>query len=238
MITILLCGEERRERDLISEDCRNQIAYYSDEDVKLSSVPDDAGLSKTISQDMLVNLLYYGFQKGQPLDTLRIFRRQRDGSMLMLITDITVSPLEYLRPGISPDSLLIRPLEKSSLRETNQEFLDSFFERFYDGNTLASFAVDMRGERILVPYSQIYFFEAREKRLFVRTKDREYPFYETMDALEERLPSLFLRCHRSYIVNLKKVLRLVSPDNYLELTDRIGVPISRRYRAVVREALS
>ena len=96
--------------------------------------------------------------------------------------------------------------------------------------------MDTREEKLLVPYAHIYFFEARDKKLFVRTRHGEYAFYDTMEALERRLPENFRRCHRSYIVNMEKVLRYLPAENYLELADRIGVPVSRSYKAALREA--
>lgn len=236
MIAILVCGHDKRERDLISRDCRMRIARGSDQELQVESVSNDAELLKAAKEDQLIHILYYSFQKGQDLEILRTFRRQYSGAMVMLVADPSISPLEYLRPGIAPDSLLLRPLNSEKLSAGNGEFLDSFFDRFTEKGTESVFKVETREEKVLIPYSQVYYFEAREKKLFVRTKNEEYAFYDTMEALEKRLPEKFRRCHRSYIVNIQKIQRILAAENILDLGSQIGVPISRSYRAAFKGA--
>ena len=236
VIAVLICDGDEKERVIIREDCRDQVARVSGEALRVESLPDDEALAEAAGAESLADLLYYDFHKGQSVDTLRQFRRQYDGAMVMLITDVSVSPLEYLRPGVAPDSLFLRPVDRKRLRPVNQEFIESYLGWTRTRGAEASFLVDTREEKLLVPYAHIYFFEARDKKLFVRTRHGEYAFYDTMEALERRLPENFRRCHRNYIVNMEKVLRYLPAENYLELADRIGVPVSRSYKAALREA--
>lgn len=231
MIAVLVCDRDEREYGLISRDCRQQVAKNGDELLQMERLPDNAALAEAVRGEKQADLLYYDFQKGQALNELQSFRRQYSGAMVMLIADPAVSPLEYLRPGVAPDSLLLRPVDEAQLQRANTEFMDSFFERFRDNRTESSFVVDTREEKLFIPYAHIYYFEARDKKLFVRVRDAEYAFYDTMDALEKCLPEGFRRCHRSYIVNTRKVVRIRLAENYIELKDRIGVPVSRSYKA-------
>ena len=233
MIAVLVCDRDDAERALLNQDCRKQIADNCGEDLRLDMVSDDEALTRAANAEQLMNLLYYRFSKGQSVQALRLFRKRCGDAMVMLITDSTVSPLEYLRPGIAPDALLLRPLEEARQSETNHEFVVSFLERFEQSEE--RFMVDTRDEKILIPWSYIYYFEARDKKLFVRTRHEEHAFYDTMDKLESRIPDGFQRCHRSYIVNTAKIVRVLSAEGYLELTDGIGVPLSRSYRARFRE---
>lgn len=236
MIAILVCDSDERERGLIGADCRRQAARSSDEEFRIASAADDGELLAAVREERLVHLLYYSFQKGQPLDGLRMFRRQYGDTMMMLIADPSVSPLEYLRPGIAPDSLILRPLNGKKLREVNGEFMDSFFEQFAGGDSESSFVVDTREEKVFIPYSQIYYFEARDKKLYVRTRNEEYAFYDTIESLGSQLPETFRRCHRSYIVNTDKIQRILAAENFIDLGSQIGVPISRSYRAAFKGA--
>lgn len=235
MVTILVCDRDERESAAIAKDCCRQVAQNGEEDLHLECLADDGSLARTMDQEKLMDLLYYDFQKGQGLEELQAFRRQYASAMLMLITGPAVSPLEYLRPGVAPDSLLIRPISEDRLRQTNAEFMGSFFERYHSRQAESSFVVDTREERVFIPFSHIYYFEARDKKLFVRLRDEEYAFYDTMDALEKRLPKVFRRSHRSYIVNTTKIVRIFSAENYIELKNKIGVPISRSYKPAFQE---
>lgn len=231
MVSVFVCDRDEQELTLISQDCKHQMAKNSEDQLQLESTAAEGALSAAAEEEKLVDMLYYEFQKGQAVEELRMFRRRYSDAMVMLITDPAVSPLEYLRPGVAPDSLLLRPLTPKQVQAVNTEFMGSFFERFDKKETESSFLVDTRTEKIFIPFSHIYYFEARDKKLFARTKNEEYAFYGTIETLGKELPDQFRRCHRSYIVNTDKIMRIHSGENYIELNDQLGVPISRSYKA-------
>ena len=233
MVAVLICDKYAAERDLIDRDCKRQVALLSDESLRLQKSADSRALAAAAAQEQLVDLLYLDFQPGQSLQQLLTFRKRYRETMLMLITDATVSPLEYLRPGISPDSLMMRPISEKTLKTANWEFVGSFFDRFHSRESDKLFLLDTKEEKMQIPFSQIYYFEARDKKLFVRTKNEEYAFYDTIESLARLLPEHFQRCHRSYIVNMEKIYRIVPSENYIELTEQIGVPVSRSYKSVL-----
>lgn len=233
MLDILVCDRDKREEMMLKADCRFQAAALGDWEIHLDAAP----LEEAMAREQLINLLYYEFQGGQLSDSLRAFRQKYEDAMVMLITDKGVSPLEYLRPGLTPDSLLLRPIDKATLQSVNCEFMSCYYERWQNKEAGESFVVDTRAEKIFIPYCHIYYFEARDKKLYARLKYEEYAFYDTMDELERKLPSVFQRCHRSYIVNSAKILRVVSRDGYIELADHLGVPMSRKYKSVFLESI-
>lgn len=234
MIGILVCDSDKRELAMILQDCKKQVERNSDEALQIETAADGHAFSKAAENEKLVDLLYYEFQKGQETGDLRSFRRRCSDTMALYITDPSVSPLEYLRPGIAPDSLLLRPLTAKQLAAVNAEFMESFFERFESKNAESCFVVETREEKVFIPFSYIYYFEARDKKLFVRARNEEYAFYDTIEALEKRLPENFQRCHRSYIVNTSKIVRIFLAENFIELNDQIGVPISRSYKSLFK----
>lgn len=237
MVSVFVCDRDEQELTLISQDCKYQMAKNSGEQLQLESTMEEGALFAAAEEEKLMDMLYYEFQKGQTVEELRMFRRCYGDAMVMLITDSSVSPLEYLRPGIAPDSLLLRPLTPKQVRTVNTEFMESFFERFDKKEAESCFLVDTREEKIFIPFSHIYYFEARDKKLFVRTKNEEYAFYNTIEALEKELPNQFQRCHRSYIVNVNKIMRIHTGDHYIALNDELGVPISRSYKAAFKGVL-
>lgn len=235
MIDVLVCDRDKQERALIAQDCKNQVAKSSEELLRLEGTAAEGALKEAAAEERQVDLLYYEFQKGQSVDELRLFRQHYGSSLVMLIADPAVSPLEYLRPGVSPDSLLLRPLTADQLETVNTEFMDNFFARFHQEEDESCFVLDTREEKLFIPFSRIYYFEARDKKLFVRVKNQEYAFYDTIEALEKQLPDSFRRCHRSYIVNTSKIVRIQFAENYIELSNQTGVPVSRSYKPLFKE---
>ena len=86
------------------------------------------------------------------------------------------------------------------------------------------------------------FARARGKRCLVRAAGQEYVCQLSLQKLEERLPAHFMRVHRSYVVNLHRVVG-VSPwgrgsvELILEDGGRVRVPVGRTYADAVRTAL-
>ena len=85
-----------------------------------------------------------------------------------------------------------------------------------------------------MPFEEILYFESQEKRIYLRTRSREYGFYDTLEQLSGRLPEGFLRCHKSFIVNLSFLRGVNLSRNTLDLEGDIAVPVSRTYKPAVK----
>ncbi len=79
---------------------------------------------------------------------------------------------------------------------------------------------------------EIVFVEALENYVTVNTNDEKYTIHFTMKAIESQLPAgIFIRVHRSYIVNKTKIQSI--KENMLELN--LGntvknIPVGKSYR--------
>lgn len=64
----------------------------------------------------------------------------------------------------------------------------------------------------------IYFIEKERKKTVINTENNRYETFETMNELEKRLnPNYFFRSHKCYIINLKKIEKIIpwGSDSYL-----------------------
>ncbi len=161
---------------------------------------------------------------------LQELRRFYDEMGLLLIADERLSPLEYLKPGIRADSLLLRPYDRETLRLTLMEFIREGLARKEQNVDEDSFVMETKEGKTYISYDKIYYFEAREKKIFVRLLHEEYGFYSTIEELEGMLPARFNRCHRSYIINTDKIKRTLLSQNMIELESEFAVPLSRSYK--------
>ncbi|TWI57165.1 LytTR family transcriptional regulator DNA-binding domain-containing protein [Halalkalibacter nanhaiisediminis] len=67
-----------------------------------------------------------------------------------------------------------------------------------------------------IPYKDIFFIEKVERKSVIHTKEKVYETYENLNVLEERLPSIFIQTHRSYLVNFQHVSHIRhSGETYL-----------------------
>ena len=115
------------------------------------------------------------------------------------------------------------------------EFISSYMERKNEEHSGKSYVIESKEGRTILPYHDIYYLEAREKKIFLRTLNEEYGFYSTMEQLEKELPDTFLRCHRSYIVNMDKVEKIMLSHNQILLVHGFNIPLSRSYKPMLKE---
>jgi DNA-binding LytR/AlgR family response regulator len=115
------------------------------------------------------------------------------------------------------------------------ELIGSYCSRFKSREDEEVFLIETREGNQRVPLSQISYVEAREKKIFICTRSESFGFYDTIDHMLETLPDNFLRCHRSFIVNMDKVKKVHLSDNMIELDTGETVPLSRSCKKAVRE---
>ena len=82
---------------------------------------------------------------------------------------------------------------------------------------------------ILLHPEEIYYFKSEDIYAFVHDGKTEQFINASLKAIEAILPEgSFIRCHRSYIVNIKKVTKIIKAANSsLMLGKGIIIPISR-----------
>ncbi|KAA9027611.1 LytTR family DNA-binding domain-containing protein [Niallia endozanthoxylica] len=93
-----------------------------------------------------------------------------------------------------------------------------------------------------IPIDQIAYIESNQKKTWLYTKNGQYSTIQTLRVLEQRLPSSFLRIHRSYIVNISFIQQLyrdVSSNLLIKLKipDSPELTVSQTYVQTVRRIL-
>lgn len=172
-------------------------------------------------------------QKGA-IDIVKKARKLHSEAMIIPIADITVPPSEYVCPEIRPYTLFWKPLNAPMLKNSVMDILSYIFSK-EESEQENVFKLATKRETRYIPYSNIIYFEARDKKIFVRLKYREICFYSTLGNLEKELPEEFIRCHKSFIVNSTYIRELDWADNMIYMNDKIRVPLSRSYRNLFRE---
>ena len=91
--------------------------------------------------------------------------------------------------------------------------------------------VDRRLVKVSIP--SIYLIEAKGDYILVKTDSKNYTVHSTLKKIEEKLPeSLFLKIHRSYIINLKSLQSVQGNTHKLTLLlNNISIPVSKNYHS-------
>jgi two-component system response regulator LytT len=86
-----------------------------------------------------------------------------------------------------------------------------------------------------IPYEEIIYIESLSDYIKVITINEEIVSKDKISRLAERLPDIFLRIHRSFIINTDRI-KNISFDEVM--VDDVLLTIGRSYRKAVKESLN
>lgn len=139
------------------------------------------------------------------------------------IIDYLLKPIEISR--FEKATLKAKKHQAIKISNTNNNALDHKNDFYVN--------IDRRLIKIDLP--QIYLIEAKGDYIHIKTEDKNYVVHSTLKKIEEKLPeSLFLKVHRSYIINVKKIIDI--EDNSV-LIKKDVIPVSRSKRPELMKRL-
>jgi DNA-binding LytR/AlgR family response regulator len=99
-----------------------------------------------------------------------------------------------------------------------------------------------KDNRILVDIKDILHFYARGRDCFLVTKEEEFEVKYSLKDLEEKLGKSFVRCHKSFLVNINHIEEIIpwfSGAYVLKMDDKgkKEIPVSRKYAREFKEAV-
>lgn len=137
---------------------------------------------------------------------------------------------KYMAQGYEVSALhyLLKPLHKEKLFEV----LDKVKKR-ESSEEKHLFQTD-RGP-VSLPLSKIWYVEARAHQCVLYTETEEYTINAGINEMAEFLERYreFVRCHRSYVVNVRYILAAVKSE--LVLDDKRRLPVSRSSEKKVKQ---
>ena len=139
--------------------------------------------------------------------------------------DYLVKPIKLPR--------FIKAIEKVNKQEISSKSKASQVKNTPDVENDFYINIDRRLIKIDLP--SIYLIEAKGDYIKIKTENQDYTVHSTLKKIEEKLPeSLFLKIHRSYIINLKKIVDI--EDNSV-LIKKDVIPVSRSKRPELMKRL-
>ncbi len=177
-----------------------------------------------------VDLLVLGVSGPPDIRLVRSIRRRNDRVEMVLLTSGDISAAQLVIPEIRPLFLWVSPLEESCLPDMLMRIYRHMVSREERDHFSHRFLVRKKTVRMVFAYSSILYFETRNKRVILYRSGDEHEFYDSFSSMEARLPEEFVRCHRSFIVNLTYVTRVDFAHLQIILEGEIVIPVSRKYR--------
>jgi DNA-binding LytR/AlgR family response regulator len=134
---------------------------------------------------------------------------------------------------------LLKPLELSrfekAIKKVKKKQIEAISEKVKSSENVNDFYVNIDRRLIKIDLSSIYLIQAKGDYIHIKTEGENYVVHSTLKKIEEKLPtSLFLKVHRSYVINLKKIIDI--QDNTILIKKEV-IPISRSKRPELMKRL-
>ena len=234
MISVLLYSHEKKELAAFGKHGKEAVCRLSEDDWRFIGYCECERVYSFLRERPLIDISCVDVAVKDGIVLAEELRCQSKEMYIILLADFSVSPTAYIRPSIMAGSLLMRPLTAESIKRVFIEAASEFIRKICsEGNEVLM--IENKDGRQPVPYASIIFFESREKKIYANTGKNEYPFYDTLDNLEQRLPNGFIRCHRSFIVAKSRIKSIFISRSTIVLDDNSELPLSRSYKSVFKE---
>tara|TARA_R110000868_G_scaffold366839_1_gene629779 strand:+ start:20163 stop:20840 length:678 start_codon:yes stop_codon:yes gene_type:complete len=217
-------------------------------------IVDDEELARSLLKTYIekVNFLELVSDFENPLDAIKVLKEQKIDLLFLDIQMPEIKGTDFAK--MIPDSTQIifttayseYALEGYELNAVDYLLKPITFERFLKAvNKIKTNTDQESSEDSIIIKSGYDLHKLKYDAILYIESDSEYAIYHTTDgkimsnqsltALEKKLPKeLFMRVHRSYIVNKKKVSALKGKDLFIE---KVAIPVSASYFDLVKNNL-
>lgn len=233
MISVIIYDRIHDEMLYISGVVKDIVAIKSREKSRIEACSSIGALVRITEGADVEDFICVDICEENGTDIAAKLRRRYPGTRMMLIADASISPEQYIAPSIMASALIIRPCTHEGIRERLEKFMVPALESV-QGNLNDVFVFETKDGVTKIPYQKIYCFESSRKKVYIRLSAEEYSYYNTLEQLAAELPEEFVRCHRSFIVNKKRIVCFRAAENLILLDDGTEIPVSRSYRSDIR----
>ena len=135
--------------------------------------------------------------------------------------DYIIKPVTFSQFKMLMDDIIIRLDQIRAYKEKSQTLV-----------------IASRDKSAAIRYDDIFYFEKSLRKVRIYTKCGIYEYYGTFKELMNNLNmDFFVQCHQGYIVNISKI-KEIRKDELILNEIKSSIPMSRKYKSNVREAMS
>lgn len=217
MIKIAICDDEVLVQDCVEDMLKKN---YGDE-VEITLYGEAETLLNTWehSQDREdIVLMDIRFEQMDGISAARLLQEKHPAVKIIFITGYIEYATDIFRA--EPVYFLTKPIRTEKLIEAVEK-AKSHMKRERK-NTLVCM---VKGAVVNVEVNQIYYLESDRRQLHVHEGKETIVINQKLKDVEEQLPNTFVRCHQSFLVNMRYIRSFTAQE--IELTDGRKVPVSR-----------
>jgi two-component system response regulator AgrA len=157
-------------------------------------------------------------------------RAKKPHDYLVFVGNDAVDAVRCITPAARPSGFVFRPADKATV----EQLLEEINSDFIASGGGERFLFKIQSSSYSVPTGKIVYFEADSKKVRLRTDAQEFTFYDSMDALEKRLSPVFMRIHKSFLVNTDRIESVDFANMTVLFDEGSSAFISRTRKAALR----
>lgn len=223
---IAICDDMLQEKILLKEMAER---YLEENDYEADIVTFENGEAllknfETGAYDIIFLDVYMNGMNG--LETAKEIRRKDENCFIIFATSTEAFAIDSF--DVSAVYYLLKPISSEKLGAAFSKCLKYFNKK------QRKLEIISNRKELIFYHKDIYYIETYNHRAIIVTDSEQTSAYVTISELANQLSELpFLRCHRSYIINLEHVEAVQNED--FRLKGGVLVPIGRSYRKQVKE---
>lgn len=209
---LAVCEYENKEKEFICE-CIKKI--INDAEIYVF----ESG-NEFFKSGIVPDLIYMNIKK-ESINNYEIAKKVKEKnykSEIIFTTDDIYYVIEGYKIGIFRCNL--KPVEYKKIKENINDFIKKI-------NNEKILIKDNKTSYIILK-EEIMYIEVMGKYSTIFTEKKNYKLKLSMKEVEKILEAKnFFKCHRSFLINLKKVEGLSEKDGVIKISNDINIPISR-----------
>lgn len=178
--------------------------------------------------DILITDIYLEGSKDNGIDLVKKIMLKECGIQIIYITGF----IEYCEDVYKTEHVyfLKKPVSQKRLDEALQRAVKRLEEY-----KKATIAIYRKGSVINAPIHDIRYIESDRRKLKYVLGNAEYDAYGKLSDVEKQLSEEFVRCHKSYLVNMRYIREF--DENKLILDNDAVISVSRSYHERTKNTL-
>ncbi len=113
---------------------------------------------------------------------------------------------------------------------TSDRFEETIVRLFEDINGLPKKYIKIDNKKTIIDESEILYVKRDGMKLIFHTKSRDYETYSSFNKIQSSLPKNFIRCHKSFIVNINNIVNLDPVGNIIYFDNDSTCDIGPKYK--------
>ena len=120
---------------------------------------------------------------------------------------------------------------------TYERLEDTVVRLFEDVNGLPKRYIKIDNKNTMVDENEIYYIRREGMKLVFHTDTKDYEAYTSFNKIQDSLPDNFVRCHKSFVANINKIVNVEPVSNRIFFDNNSCCDIGPKYKNNLMEVM-